>query len=1239
MKKISIILLLCFIAILYAKADKIEFNYQFEKPILSKNGEFVEVQYENCSNYGPEGNPSMPFFPVDLLLPQGHEVQDIQVVNISYYPTGENIKINPAERQFPLSQKPNEPYIVKPNKKTYALESNYPQNIVDGISTQFLSGHSIGGFTICPVRYIPAHNKANFIKSITVEVHTKKTNKAASSKKHLKLSPSIKTRIEKIVENPGFLKEYKYGASSKTSETDILIITNEDLLPGFNTYIDYKTGCGFIIETITTTEIYNQYTGVDNPEKIRNCIIDFYQNKNLEFVILGGDADGNGNNIVPARYLTVDAYNTPDVLPGDMYYSCLDGDWDTDGDGNYGEPGEEDILAEVHVGRLCVDDQSELNNFIQKLIAYQDTPVLDDIEKALMVGELLWNDPTYGGDYKDEVAYGSSSHGYTTTGISNNFTIETLYDRDGGWSVNDIYSQFNNTGINLLNHLGHSNVDYNMTMYNSSLTTSNFQNDGVSRGYVIEYSQGCYCGSFDNRDSYGSYGSEDCFAEKFTTLETGLVATIMNSRYGWGQHNSTDGASQYFDREFFDAIFGENITAIGIANDKSKEDNIGNLSSHQGAIRWCAYQLNLFGDPSMDIWTAQPNNITATFPQGVSIGASQIDFTTDAPNARVALIQNNTLIGRGITDGNGLVTISLFDPLTSAEPVSVSIIGHNKNRYNGTINVFSDTPYIVYEAFTINDENYNNNQQADYGEEIMLSLEVTNVGNQPANGVDVTLSSADDYITFTDNQEFYGDFQAQESKIIDNGFSLEISQQVPDMHKPQITIEATDGDSIWYSTFTIDICAPVIKMKMASVDNGDAAIFTSTPLVNAIENEEYNYFITIEETGGNGNGRLDPGETTNLKVNAFNNGHAYIGEGIGNLSSESQFVTINNSSASIPLLLADSSAIMDYSITIDEDTEIGSTVDFELILEFNEFYIDTLNLALKVGLIVEDFETGDFSSYPWAFGGDADWIIDAGQSYEGLKSAVSDDIDDSQSSALEITLDVTTDDSISFYKKVSTEQGWDYFSFYIDNNLQDEWSGEIDWSNEQYAVTAGTHTFKWKYEKDSYVTSGSDCAWLDYIILPPNTSVKESNKNVSISAPTLPSWLTLQDHNDGTADLTGTPGGNNGGDNAVVIEAETGNGTISQSFTIYVSLESIKEHSSDVIIIGPNPANNFLNIISEKTKISNITLYDMKGKKIITEKPGEHNFKLDLSALSKGTYIIRIVSGEEMITKKVQIVK
>ena len=51
--------------------------------------------------------------------------------------------------------------------------------------------------------------------------------------------------------------------------------------------------------------------------------------------------------------------------------------------------------------------------------------------------------------------------------------------------------------------------------------------------------------------------------------------------------------------------------------------------------------------------------------------------------------------------------------------------------------------------------------------------------------------------------------------------------------------------------------------------------------------------------------------------------------------------------------------------------------------------------------------------------------------------------------------------------------------------MQEEWSGTVDWSEVSYPVTTGAHTFKWVYFKDGSVSSGADCAWVDYIIFPP----------------------------------------------------------------------------------------------------------------------------------------------------------
>ena len=134
------------------------------------------------------------------------------------------------------------------------------------------------------------------------------------------------------------------------------------------------------------------------------------------------------------------------------------------------------------------------------------------------------------------------------------------------------------------------------------------------------------------------------------------------------------------------------------------------------------------------------------------------------------------------------------------------------------------------------------------------------------------------------------------------------------------------------------------------------------------------------------------------------------------------------------------------------------------------------------------FESGEFGT-DWVFGGDEEWVIDNSTAYDGIYSAQSGEIGEWQTSSLFLELDVTSTGEISFWKKVSCEDdpddNWDYFSFFIDGEEVGRWDGEVDWSEEIFPVSSGTHTFEWRYRKDGYVDEGYDCAWIDYITLPP----------------------------------------------------------------------------------------------------------------------------------------------------------
>ncbi len=78
------------------------------------------------------------------------------------------------------------------------------------------------------------------------------------------------------------------------------------------------------------------------------------------------------------------------------------------------------------------------------------------------------------------------------------------------------------------------------------------------------------------------------------------------------------------------------------------------------------------------------------------------------------------------------------------------------------------------------------------------------------------------------------------------------------------------------------------------------------------------------------------------------------------------------------------------------------------------------------------------------------------------------------------------EDNISFYIQVSSEFNHDFLSFYIDDQLQAQWSKLILFNKgfQSFPVNAGKHTFRWTYTKDESGNSGLDKCWLDHIVLP-----------------------------------------------------------------------------------------------------------------------------------------------------------
>lgn len=150
-------------------------------------------------------------------------------------------------------------------------------------------------------------------------------------------------------------------------------------------------------------------------------------------------------------------------------------------------------------------------------------------------------------------------------------------------------------------------------------------------------------------------------------------------------------------------------------------------------------------------------------------------------------------------------------------------------------------------------------------------------------------------------------------------------------------------------------------------------------------------------------------------------------------------------------------------------------------------FSDTDQFIVKVydpqNYTVEDFETGDFTNLDWGFTGNAGWIIDSEIFFDGGFSARSAPITHSQKAEMIITAEYPMAGKIMFKNKVSSESNYDFLKFYIGRYEMRSISGQTVWLSSEYEVEAGTFDFKWSYVKDGSSSAGSDCAWIDQIVL------------------------------------------------------------------------------------------------------------------------------------------------------------
>ncbi len=675
------------------------FQFHFDGlPQVTQQGLGVVVSLSGEESLTSPGMPLLPMRSSTVLLPPGLEISS---VSVSYGDAGTLLAQNVL-----LAASPPED-ASDPAATTVYSGSDFPAQGPVEFTNSVQNGYSLGMLEVFPVEYQASSGSLTYHQDLMVTLHLEQ--RPAGSALQVRNNADDRARVAALVDNPQALASYDAVASAQASQQiasplagtpdyQYVIITSSSLASSFQPLLNEKLSRGLTGAIFTTDYIYANYSGSethDNPDKIRDFIRDMYLNHNTEWVLLGGDSE-----VVPVRGVYATAGSLSETaLATDMYYGCLDGTWNGNGNSLWGEStdgvggGDIDLTADVYVGRAPASNATEAANFVAKTLLYETTPPPNPTE-GLFLGGII-----------DSTTYGSySGMNIRDTVLPANWqaSLLELYDTSSStWTASQLISYLNSSPA-IVESLGHSG-----TTIDSKLTPADVQALTNAFPYLM-YSQGCDAGGFDLTDL--------SVAEAQVVSQYGAFAMVANTREGWYVSGTSPGYSHYYAKDFWNAIFNLGYLHLGEAEEYSKQHNLIRVGT-VGTYRWLNFTITLFGDPEVSFQLTPASGNTPPVATGDSYSTSEdTPLTVAAPG----VLANDT-------DADG-------DLLTAA---LVSGPAHGSLTF-GSDGSFTYTPNSNYSgpdsfSYQANDNSANSNSA-------IVNINVTAV-NDPPSGTNKTIAT------------------------------------------------------------------------------------------------------------------------------------------------------------------------------------------------------------------------------------------------------------------------------------------------------------------------------------------------------------------------------------------------------------------------------------------------------------------------------------------------------------------
>ncbi len=710
-----------------------EATFTFGRPALARGKDCWQVLLAGGVMQPRPGEPLIPELDRHILLKPGEEAVAIEILPA----VPETIRLSAAVPPCPRAATVSDPGVADDpapaDQAIYGSREPYPGTLARLAGQGAMRGYLFAAVALSPVQYLPADSILLYYHRLTVRVQTR----PALHRRPTIRRPSAAFRrlAGRLAVNAGDRSRYDdlvpalCGGPARLSTPgaedpfDCLIVTSGRLAAAMEPLARWKTRKGVRTMIAIAESLAASYPGADPAERLRAGISDLCRRSGFLWLLLAGDI-GDVPHRVAAGY------------PGDLYFSDLDGDWNANRNAVWGEAGDGvDLYPDVFVGRLPVSDTAAAGNLVRKIIAYERAEEADYQHRLLFIGaDLDAQTPT--GQVKDSISAWSVA---PYTGL----TVDRLYPgTDPPLNRSNVLAAIG-AGCNLVNfsdHADYYSMGTGLRTGGGQITLSDAAGLGNAGRPAVLYTVGCYNGAFD----------KSCIGERFLSGPNGAAAFIGCSREAWyipGQPLA--GVSYRYDREFFAALLDDSCYGLGAALGMAKARLIP--SSGDGLMRWSQYEINLLGDPEMQVWTGPPRPLALSLPESLLTGIDTIEIAVadsangaPLPGARVCLTNDHGLYAVAECDGAGLARF-VCDP-RMPDTLAVTVTAHDFRPKESRIEVRAAQRQLSLRDAVIGDDD-NGDGVPSPGETFRLSVAVLNTGTVAAESLRLRLTATDSAVT------------------------------------------------------------------------------------------------------------------------------------------------------------------------------------------------------------------------------------------------------------------------------------------------------------------------------------------------------------------------------------------------------------------------------------------------------------------------------------------------------------